>query len=187
LLYLQVGEHSSAALCGAGSWKWAAWISMAGYLAELSNPLLNMRWWLMQTLEEHSISFPVVNILVVLSFIGRILLFPYIIVYNVLPRYDDFKEHQQLLAFALCVMGNLVICLMSLHWLKLLFGKGIGGLLQFKLRRRTAGATFTFAEDMDREGATAPEEPVGGSCAVKKLKRVSGKAAGKEEAGAKHE
>jgi hypothetical protein len=24
---------------------------MAGYLAELSNPLLNMRWWLMQTLE----------------------------------------------------------------------------------------------------------------------------------------
>lgn len=142
---------------------------MAGYLAELSNPLLNIRWWLMQTLETHSVAFPVVNILVVLSFVGRIILFPYLIVNNVLPRFGDFKKHQQLLAFALCVMGNLIICLMSLHWLKLLFSRGVSGLLTFRKqkKKKKAGAGFTFAEDMDREGVADMKEPVGGCGTVK--------------------
>ena len=150
---------------------------MAGYLAELSNPLLNIRWWLMQTLESHSVAFPVVNILVVLSFVGRIILFPYLIVNNVLPRFGEFKKHQQLLAFALCVMGNLIICLMSLHWLKLLFSRGVGGLLKFRKQKKKAGASFTFAEDMDREGVDMTE-PVAGCAAVHRPGSGDGKDAG---------
>jgi len=38
-------------LCGAGSALWSIRLSLMGYLCELSNPLMNYRWYLMQTLE----------------------------------------------------------------------------------------------------------------------------------------
>ena len=43
---------------------------MTGDLAELSNPLLNVRWWLMQTLQKDHWLFGVNNIPIVLSFVG---------------------------------------------------------------------------------------------------------------------
>jgi len=146
-----VGEPASALMCGAGNWKWAVWLSMVGYLSELSNPLLNMRWWLMQTLEKSTYRFSFINTLVVLSFVGRIILFPYLIWYEVIPRYSDFVREQQLVAFSLAMLGMVVICLMSAHWLLLLFAKGFTGLLFFKRRAVKQGGNFSFGEDMDRE------------------------------------
>lgn len=146
-----VGEMAGAVMCGAGDWKWAVWLSMVGYLSELSNPLLNIRWWLMQTLDKSTFRFSMINTLVVLSFIGRIILFPYLIYYHVFPRYHDFVAGQQLLAFFLANLGMVVICLMSVHWLMLLFGKGVKGLLFFKKRAQKQGGAFSFGEDMDRE------------------------------------
>merc|ERR1712166_1448448 len=117
---------------------------MVGYLSELSNPLLNIRWWLMQTLEKSTYRFSFINSLVVISFIARIILFPYLIVYHVWPRYDDFMQAQQLLAFGLAMLGMIVICLMSAHWLMLLFGKGLTGLMFFKRRATQQGGGFSF-------------------------------------------
>lgn len=146
-----VGEPASALMCGAGNWKWAVWLSMVGYLSELSNPLLNIRWWLMQTLDKSTYRFSFINTLVVLSFIARIILFPYLIWNHLIPRYEDFVREQQLLAFGLATLGMVVICLMSAHWLMLLFGKGIPGLLFFKKRVTQQGGGFSFGEDMERE------------------------------------
>jgi hypothetical protein len=43
--------RTGAALCGAGDALFAVRLSLLGYLCELSNPLMNWRWWLMQTLQ----------------------------------------------------------------------------------------------------------------------------------------
>jgi len=137
MCHYPVGEPAAALLCGAGSWKWAAWVSMTGYLAELSNPLLNVRWWLMQTLEKNHWLFGVNNVLVVLSFLARIVLFPYLIVNDIWPRRHEFVEYEQVLAFSLCIFGNVVICLLSAHWLYLLTGKGLGPLLRFEKKEGT--------------------------------------------------
>ena len=95
MCHYPVGEPAAALLCGAGQWKWAAWVSMTGYLAELSNPLLNVRWWLMQTLEKDHWLFGANNTLIVLSFVGRIVLFPYLIVYDIWPRRQEFVEKKR--------------------------------------------------------------------------------------------
>jgi hypothetical protein len=151
MCHYPVGEMASAMMCGAGNWKWAVWLSMVGYLSELSNPLLNLRWWLMQTLQKSTYRFAMVNSLVVFSFICRIILFPYLIWYHVWPRYSEFVAKQQMLAFFLANLGMIVICLMSLHWLMLLFGKGVKGLMFFERRAKASGGSFSFGEDMDRE------------------------------------
>ena len=39
-----VGSGAGARLAGAGDARWVVWLSMMGYLSEVSNPLMNYRW-----------------------------------------------------------------------------------------------------------------------------------------------
>jgi hypothetical protein len=51
MCHYPVASNAGAELCGAGSALWAIRLSVLGYLCELSNPLMNYRWYLMQTLK----------------------------------------------------------------------------------------------------------------------------------------
>ena len=55
---------------------------MMGYLSEVSNPLMNYRWWLIHTLQEHWIGFAVVNVLIIVSFALRIVLMGYLLAFE---------------------------------------------------------------------------------------------------------
>ena len=48
LCHYPVSSDVGAKMCGAGNALWTVRLSMMGYLCELSNPLMNWRWWLLQ-------------------------------------------------------------------------------------------------------------------------------------------
>lgn len=134
-----VGEPLAASLCGAGNATWAVNISMAIYCSEWSNIFLNIRWWLSMTLQHDHPVWALTNACVVATFVGRCTMLPYLIGWHILPRWRDFLEHEQLLAFGLCFLGCAVICLLSAHWLSLLCGRGLQPLLHFQSQQGQAG------------------------------------------------
>jgi len=150
LCHYPVSSHSGALLCGAGDALWTVRLSMMGYLCELSNPLMNWRWWLLQTLEKDRIDFALVNIVLVFSFIGRTFLLGWLLVGVLIPKAALFVEAKQVFVYTLCILGHAVILLLSLYWLKVLCGGGVKNLLKFK-KKKSAKGKFTFGTDMGRE------------------------------------
>jgi hypothetical protein len=151
-------------LCGAGSALWSIRLSLLGYLCELSNPLMNYRWWLMQTLPAHRWDFSATVVVLVASFGARVALLAYLLVGVILPMAAAFVEAKQVFIYSLCVLGHGVIMLLSLYWLKVLTKPGLGRMLVFSplAQKRDAGgkaAAFTFGTDMGRAEKTKPKAP----------------------------
>merc|ERR1719197_1979008 len=103
-------------------------------MVEVSNPLMNYRWWLLQTLNRNRIDFAIVNILLVASFAGRVVLMVWLIFGKIVPRIPLFLENNQLLALGVGLFGHVVVCLMSIHWLRILLKGGVTNLCTFKPR-----------------------------------------------------
>lgn len=152
-----VASPQGAALCGAGSALWATRLSLLGYLCELSNPLMNYRWWLMQTLESHRVDFSVVVVLLFASFALRIGLLAYLLAAVILPKAALFVEAKQVFIYAMCVTGHAVILLLSLYWLHVLTKAGMKRMLIFVPQKKPAGGGFTFGADMGRKQKSGPQ------------------------------
>jgi len=145
-----VGSDAGAALCGAGDALFAVRLSLLGYLCELSNPLMNWRWWLMQTLQAHRWDFAVVNVLLMLSFVLRAVLLGWLLCGVLLPRAADFVEAKQVFIYGTCVLGHGVILALSLFWLRVLLKNGLRGLLVFRVDPAKVAGFSTFGSDMGR-------------------------------------
>lgn len=149
LCHYPAGSPHGATFCGLGDAMWSVKLSMLGYLCELANPLMNYRWWLLQTLEKNRIDFPVVNVMLVVSFALRGVLLVWLLARMVLPRAAEFIEAKQVFIYTLAVLGHVIILLLTLYWLKVLCRGGLKSLLVFK-KPEKKGGKFTFGTDMGR-------------------------------------
>jgi len=154
-----VATDAGADLCGAGSALWSVRLSLLGYLCEISNPLMNYRWWLMQTLEKNRLDFAVTVLLLVSSFAARILLLGYLLLGYILPEAVKFIEAKQVFIYFMCVVGHAVILVLSLYWLKVLTKPGLKRMFVFSPQPKKVGANggFTFGTDMGRSERPKPK------------------------------
>ena len=160
MCHYPVCSMAGAALCGGGDSLWAIRLSVTGYLCELSNPLMNYRWWLLQTLEKNRWDFALVNVTLVLSFAARSVLLGYLVVWVIAPKAIDFVEEKQVFIYLVCIAGHVIILLLSLYWLKVLCRGGIKGMMTFKPRKRNLEkGSFTFGTDMGREEGVGVSSP----------------------------
>lgn len=153
-----VGHDSGAVLAGAGDKEWVVWLSIAGYTSEISTVLMNYRWYLLQTLEEDWIGFAVVNVLVVFSWMARIVLFGYLLAFEIAPRFALFVEKKQLLTYVIMVLGHAVIGLLSCYWVSVMCRGGVRSLVTFQKRDNkkrkdgdSEGTAFCFGDDIGRD------------------------------------
>jgi len=151
MCHYPVASNQGAILCGAGSSLWAIRLSLLGYLCELSNPLMNYRWYLMQTLQAHRIDFSLTVIVLVSSFVARVILLGYLIFAVILPEAAVFIEAKQVFIYSMCVLGHAVIMLLSLYWLHVLTKPGMKRMLVFTPpKNKDKKGVFTFGTDMGR-------------------------------------
>jgi hypothetical protein len=149
------GSLAGATLCGAGDPLWSIELSCLGYLCEVSNPLMNYRWWLMQTLKKHRADFSVTVVLLVASFVARVgLLFCLIFVY-ILPKFGTFMAEKQVFIYIVCVAGHAVIMALSLYWLSVLTKGGLARMLVYVPQKKSRAGSFTFGTDMGRSPVDA--------------------------------
>jgi hypothetical protein len=144
------GSLAGATLCGAGDPLWSIELSCLGYLCEVSNPLMNYRWWLMQTLSKHRADFSVTVVLLVTSFIARVALLFGLIFFYILPKFHAFMEQKQVFIYIVCVAGHTIIMLLSMYWLNVLTKSGISRMLYFVPPKKKARGSFQFGTDMGR-------------------------------------
>lgn len=154
-----VATAAGAELAGAGSALWAVRLNLLNYLCELSNPLMNYRWYLMQTLPAHRADFAATVLLLVATLAGRVVLLGWLLLCYVLPKAALFIEAKQVFVYYAIVMGHILILLLSLYWLKVLTKPGLQRMLEFTpAPKRLKGATFTFGTDMGRSRAATSEK-----------------------------
>ena len=65
------------------------------------------------------------------------MLFPYLIITEIWPRRHEYVQQEQVFYFVIGMFGNVVICIMSLHWLVLLTKNGPRPLLFFEKKAGT--------------------------------------------------
>ena len=87
-----------------------------GYTSEVSKAVMNYRWYLINTLEENWIGFGIVNLFVVASWAGRVTLFTYLLIVEIVPRMPLYVEQGQMFTFGVMVFGHAGIGLLSLYW-----------------------------------------------------------------------
>lgn len=150
-------NHAGATLAGGGDATFSTWLSVVGYTSEVSTCLMNYRWYLLQTLEKDWVGFAILNILVMLSWFYRILLFAYLLLWEIIPRTPQYVETKQLLTYVIMFSGHAIIGALSVYWLQLMCKGGIKSLLTFrKKKRRTlqeGGGGFSFGDDIGRESS----------------------------------
>jgi hypothetical protein len=142
---------SGATLAGAGNAHWATWLSIVGYTSEVSTAVMNYRWYLINTLEENWFGFGIVNCIVVLSWAGRVVLFTYLLLVEIYPRYTAYMEYGQLFTYAVLVFGHAAIGLLSLYWCIVMCRGGLKSLFIFETKKSSgggAGGGLTFAEEV---------------------------------------
>lgn len=154
-------NHAGATLAGGGDAPFSTWLSVVGYTSEVSTCLMNYRWYLLQTLEGDWIGFAVVNVLVVLSWSYRIVLFAYLLLWEIMPRTPQYVEKKQLLTYFIMFSGHAIIGALSIYWLSLMCKGGIKGLLTFRRKKRKKlpeVGGFSFGDDIGREGSVQDEK-----------------------------
>merc|ERR1711862_79492 len=119
-----------------GDPNWVTWLSVVGYTSEVSTALMNYRWYLINTLEEDWVGFGVTNVLTVLGWGGRVIMFTYLLVVEILPRYELYKEHQQMFTFCVIIFGHGGIGLLSLYWCYVMTRGGLKSLFVFEKKVR---------------------------------------------------
>merc|ERR1711862_462722 len=94
-----------------GDPNWVTWLSVVGYTSEVSTALMNYRWYLINTLEEDWVGFGVTNVLTVLGWGGRVIMFTYLLVVEILPRYELYKSTNKcLLSVLLSLATEVSVC-----------------------------------------------------------------------------
>ena len=126
-----LGEELGAYIAGAGAPEWCTWLSMIGYLSEWTTAFLNVRWLLAHTLKKHHVSFSIVSFLLLMTYAYRLLLFPYLLVVEILPRYEAYVRMQQVWTFYTMVIGHLVVLQLSIQWVALILKVGLRSFLVF--------------------------------------------------------
>ena len=175
-----VAHVAGASLAGAGDADFATWLSVVGYTSEVSTALMNYRWYLINTLEEDWAGFGVTNVLTVIGWAGRVVMFTFLLVAEILPRRAAYVEGGQGFAFAVMVFGHAGIGLLSLYWCLVMTRGGIRSLFTFKKRERKAprvgeSGGFTFADEVGGKDPSC-NSPEGGK--TKKSGDGGGKGAG---------
>ena len=147
-----VGHESGAILAGAGDVQWVTWLSVVGYTSEISTAVMNYRWYLMNTLEKNWIGFGIVNGFVVASWAGRVVMFTYLLIKEIFPRYQMYVDQQQMFTYTVLVLGHVGIGLLSLHWCIVMCKGGIKNIFIFKKKERknvlNSQQGFSFAEEV---------------------------------------
>jgi len=146
-------NRSGAAMAGCGDAGWVFWISAIGYSGEASTVLMNYRWYLIQTLEGDWWGFGFNNVLVVLSWAARVVLYPYLLAVEILPRAGLWMEHRQIMTLLTWVLGHSIIGLLSLYWLLILLKGGVKPLLTFQKsskKKDSSSGGFSFGDDIGR-------------------------------------
>ena len=150
-------NHAGATLAGGGDATFSTWLSVIGYTSEVSTCLMNYRWYLLQTLDRDWIGFATVNILVVISWAYRIVLFSYLLLWEIIPRTPQYVETKQLLTYVIMFSGHAIIGALSVYWLRLMLKGGLKSLLTFRKKKRRAlqegGGGFSFGDDIGRESS----------------------------------
>jgi len=120
-----IGEINGALVAGAGDSSWCIWLSMIGYLSEWTTALLNMRWLLAHSYPEHRCIFTMVSGLLLVTYFYRLLLFPYLLIFEIIPRYSMYSTHQQVLTFFIMILGHLIVLQLSIQWAAVIFKCGV--------------------------------------------------------------
>ena len=150
-----VGHDAGAVLAGAGDRSWVLWLSATGYTSEVATVLTNYRWYLIQTLEEDWVGFAVTNLLVALSWAGRVVLFAHLLIAEIIPRAPLYVERKQLLTYAIMVAGHAIIGVLLFFWILVMCRGGVGSLLTFKKREKgTSDASFSFGDESGQRKTT---------------------------------
>lgn len=140
-----------ATMAGAGDAHWATWLSIVGYTSEVSTAVMNYRWYLINTLESNWVGFGIVNCIVVLSWAGRVILFTYLLLVEIYPRYTAYMEYEQLFTYAVLVFGHAAIGLLSLYWCIVMCRGGLKSLFIFEKKKSNNNSGvggLTFAEEV---------------------------------------
>ena len=154
-------NRAGATLAGGGDAPFSTWLSVVGYTSEVSTCLMNYRWYLLQTLEADWVGFAIVNVLVVISWSYRIVLFVYLLLWEIIPRMLQYVETKQLLTYIIMFSGHVIIGALSVYWLQLMCKGGIKGLLTFRKKKRShlnGTGGFSFGDDIGREARGQDEK-----------------------------
>mmetsp|Transcript_28230 Transcript_28230/g.60608 ORF Transcript_28230/g.60608 Transcript_28230/m.60608 type:complete len:367 (-) Transcript_28230:384-1484(-) len=146
-----VSHSAGAILAGAGDVEWVTWISIVGYTSEVSTAMMNYRWYLINTLEENWIGFGIVNLVVVASWGGRVIMFTYLLVVEIFPRMNEYVEQGQVFTYGMMVFGHAGIGLLSLHWCLVMCRGGLKSLFVFKKKAPKVlnpEQGFSFADEV---------------------------------------
>eukprot|EP00929_Paragymnodinium_shiwhaense_P087186 TRINITY_DN4745_c0_g1_i2.p1 TRINITY_DN4745_c0_g1~~TRINITY_DN4745_c0_g1_i2.p1 ORF type:complete len:322 (-),score=49.10 TRINITY_DN4745_c0_g1_i2:109-930(-) len=138
--HLTSGTRAGAEIAGAGDYMWSQQLSVAGYLSELANPFLNTRWYLLKVLNHHHPIYTLNSIVLLLTWIGgRIVVLSMLVLFRILPRFNDFAERGIYDCFFVCVAGHLLILAMSLDWMMKFFR---GGFVNFFIFNPDGSSNF---------------------------------------------
>jgi hypothetical protein len=153
LCHYPVVHNSGAILGGAGNIEWVIWLSIIGYTSEVSTAVMNYRWYLINTLEENWIGFGITNAFVAASWGMRVVMFTYLLVYQIFPRKVDYVAQNQLLSYYVIVFGHAAIGLLSLHWCIVMLRPGLKNLFVFKKKKvkpieEVMAHGFSFADEV---------------------------------------
>lgn len=154
-----------ATLAGAGDAEWSTWLSVVGYTSEVSTAVMNYRWYLIHTLEDDWVGFGIVNLFVVGSWAGRVVLFAYLLIVEIYPRMHVFVDHGQIFSYVVLVFGHAAIGLLSLYWCIVMSRGGLKSLFVFKKQQRTVvthapNQGYSFAEELaDAKKCRVPQDP----------------------------
>lgn len=157
-----MNNDAGALLAGCGDREWVLWLSCMGYTSEVATALMNYRWYLLQTLEEDWAGFAVVNVSVALGWAGRVVMFAYLLLVEILPRASLYLARKQVLTFVVIIFGHAGIGMLSLYWMVIMCRGGLKSLLVFKKKEKRS-KTSSGGGDLDTfggpSGGSAPPSP----------------------------
>lgn len=152
LCHYPVVHDSAALMSGAGKIDWVVWLSIIGYTSEVSTAVMNYRWYLINTLEKNWIGFGITNSFVAASWAGRVVMFTYLLIFEIFPRKDEYVAQDQMLSYSVMVFGHAAIGLLSLHWCIVMLRPGLKNLFVFKKKKvkpvEEMKEGFSFADEV---------------------------------------
>jgi len=155
-VHISPGVPEGALISGAGDAAWALYSSAFVYLVEAAVPFLNVRWYLLATLEKHHWVYAVNNAsLLVMWTAGRLGVVAYN-AYTIVPRRDDFAKAGSSDIVVVFLLAHLVIFGMSAFWLQTLLKKGLKAYLYFD--RNNKPVTYTSSVNQKNAEKSAADK-----------------------------
>mmetsp|Transcript_20575 Transcript_20575/g.63990 ORF Transcript_20575/g.63990 Transcript_20575/m.63990 type:complete len:147 (-) Transcript_20575:10-450(-) len=120
-------ERPAAVLYGAGDAELIMWLSAVGYLTEISNIFLDVRWFQLKVFgTPATLPYALNSLLLLVSYVvTRVLIMPIVTWTRVVPRYAQYKQAGQLTSFYVVTTGVGFITLMSVAYTVILLKPGV--------------------------------------------------------------